>query len=479
MRRVLLLAVSFVGTAWAIAACSGGDMASVPDGPQTVTGPNGTVVEPSVPDLGRACSVGADCISTVCTYGKCTQPTPTDGAKNNGESDVDCGGNYAPRCAAGKACDAAADCTSAVCTGAVCQPPSYTDAIKNGKESDVDCGGSDAPLANKCDTGKACTVHADCKSDGCGDDGKCSDGRSCTQLHGGRTCGAGESPSATNDSCCTELAVPTRGPNVTVDKYLITAGRMRAFLERVNGNVRDAVSTNPKWVGAWTQYLPTNMGEALEQLGPVAQSWEWPAPGTRNYPRDPWAARGCQVNGGGSRTYWQDRTDDVQKYPKDQLDEKTLNCVTASLTLALCLWDGKDLADPDDLQAAWQGSDRRAWPWGNSPNPPQDEGTGPDYKPFDQAVVHYDYQFPAYIANDATPYIAAPGRKPAGYGPYGHADLVGNVVEQAHRGATVYYQSNGSWERHVPQRNGVYYGDASSVFSRRYYAIGARCARHS
>ncbi len=477
MRRVLFLAGSFACTAVVVAACSGGDMASVPDDVHTVIGPDGTAInEPTVPDLGKECALPTECISQVCAAGRCAQPTPTDGARNNDETDVDCGGTYAPKCDANKACKGATDCLSQVCAG-VCQPPSFTDGLKNGTESDVDCGGATAPLANKCDTGKACTAHADCKSDGCGDDGKCAAGRSCTQTHGGRTCGPGEYPSATHESCCTEL--PVAGRSGTLDKYLITAGRMRAFIDRVNGNVRDAVASDPKWVGAWTQYLPTNMAQALEQLGPVAQDWEWPAANTPGLPRGTWAARGCQVNGGGSRSYWEDRADDQHKYPKDALDEKTLNCVTTSMALAFCLWDGKDLADPDDLQAAWQGTDRRAWPWGNQPTPPLNErDTSFDYKPFDQAVVRFDYQFPAYSAPDATAHISAPGRKPAGNGPYGHADLVGNVIEEARRGNRVYYQSNGSWERHAPQRNGAYYTDNTTVFNRRYYAIGARCARH-
>src|SRR6185503_11483213 len=111
----------------------------------------------------------------------------TDGVNNGGESDVDCGGPCATKCANGKACGAGVDCQSSVCTGNVCvaatkgclgpldcqsgvcmanvcQAPSCTDVIKNGTETDVDCGGL---CATKCATGKACVAGGDCQSNSC------------------------------------------------------------------------------------------------------------------------------------------------------------------------------------------------------------------------------------------------------------------------------------------------------------------------
>lgn len=428
------------------------------------------------------CRIATDCASLVCSpEGKCIAATATDGVKNQGETDVDCGGPMAPACANTKKCAAGSDCTSLVCTGAICQAPTFTDGAKNGTETDVDCGGAGATgAAQKCATGKTCAAHADCKSDGCGDDNKCTDFRTCTQLHGGRTCGAGEfggGAGTVHESCCAEAAVPTR-PGLMLDKYLITAGRMRAFVERVGGNVRDAVRTNPKWVAEWTNYMPTNMTEALAQLGPWAMDWEWPSPGIVALPRTTWAARGCSVTGFGARTYWQPPIGaEANTLPKDTLDEKALNCVTAAMSLAMCLWDGKDLADPVDLTAAWVGNDNRQYPWGNAPVPPTVDN---EFSPY---VVHrYNYQWPNYAPPDATSFVAAPGRRPLGNGPYGHADLAGVVISQARRGSTTYFLSSGSWERHkigsfgsaYTQMNGTA-GD--TVWNRRYYAIGARCAR--
>src|SRR5688500_478648 len=62
-----------------------------------------------------------------------------DGAKGEGEGDIDCGGPCAP-CADGKRCAVKADCASGVCDGGVCSAPACDDEAKNGDESDVDCG---------------------------------------------------------------------------------------------------------------------------------------------------------------------------------------------------------------------------------------------------------------------------------------------------------------------------------------------------
>src|SRR5262249_22946629 len=157
--------------------------------------------------------------------------------------DVDCGGATCGVCAPGKKCNAATDCDSAVCTGGTCQAPSGTDGVKNGDESDIDCGGTTTG-APKCGTGKAGNAARGCAkdrlaraSDGCDETKHCARGRRCTGSSGGLTCGEGEvgDAAAKNESCC--VALPSPGSNSKLDKYKVTAGRMRAFIERVNGNV--------------------------------------------------------------------------------------------------------------------------------------------------------------------------------------------------------------------------------------------------
>lgn len=72
-------------------------------------------------------------------------PSPascTDGVKNGTETDIDCGGTCATKCAEGKVCKADADCASTLCVNGVCTPcvDADGDGYKNcGKVGDKDC----------------------------------------------------------------------------------------------------------------------------------------------------------------------------------------------------------------------------------------------------------------------------------------------------------------------------------------------------
>jgi hypothetical protein len=47
--------------------------------------------------------------------------TCTNGVKDSGETDVDCGGGTCPRCQGGQTCTSRNDCHTALCTGGTCQ----------------------------------------------------------------------------------------------------------------------------------------------------------------------------------------------------------------------------------------------------------------------------------------------------------------------------------------------------------------------
>lgn len=389
---------------------------------------------------------------------------PDDGEKNGSETDVDCGGDDAgtARCEDGKACLAGTDCASKVCGDGQCQVPRGDDGQQNGSESDVDCGGP-SPGVPRCDAGRACQQHLDCASDACGYDGRCAAVRSCAGHFGGDTCGAGEvgEPGAQHESCCAAAPVSDAPGAALLDKYVVTAGRMRQFIERHEGNLRGFAeslgSDNPDWNPAWNAKLPSNLGEANYLLGPAGQ-------GTR---------AGCDLREANGRTYWMsdqenaDLGDGTHPFDKDTLDQKALNCVDFFMLQALCVWDGGHLATQDEILAAWSGGESRVYPWGGSE--------------LDESRVVYkkNYQFPAEYDKGNFIYIAAPGRRPEGNGKFGHADLAGLMMQitSTFEGSNLIWSGNGSWEGHgIIASGGV---SAKTPPERAYWAAGGRCAHRA
>jgi hypothetical protein len=457
MRAPRLTALCTLAWWLAVGGCTTFDDESVNDPGKDGPGagvPSDVVSRSTVPGSGApqsGCKDGKDCTSGICKGGVCTDPAPDDGIKNGDESDVDCGGAKAPKCAPDKHCASASDCDSAVCTSGTCVAPTPTDGVKNQGESDVDCGGPNAP---KCEVGQACVEHSDCKSEGCSFEKKCVADKSCTAHFGGDTCGPGEVDEAghRHESCCTTIAVDG---GIRMDKYDITAGRMRAFIERFKGNIRQfgaSLAGDPRWDQTWTPSLPSTMDEANIEMGPYG------ADADHN-------RQGCWLKGEGSRIYWQ--PDDVniaygdeipQKYGKDILDTKALNCTTFWMFQSFCIWEGGRLPTITELDREWAGT----YPWGNTPIDA------------DHAVLNFNYGWPEDRL-DNTAYIAAPGRKPAGYSPKGFADLGGllfNMTSTFDASGNVRWSRNGSWEVH-PLPYDVHY----SPKTRAYEAAGARCVR--
>ncbi len=400
--------------------------------------------------------------------------TASDGVKNGDETDVDCGGSAA-KCADGRACAKGEDCTSAICKAGTCAAPAPDDGMKNGDETDTDCGGTKAP---KCATGKGCAIHGDCTSDACTYDGTCIDEKSCTPHFGGDTCGAGETgtPGAKHESCCTRVAVTDRpaaqGGAFSIDKYLVTAGRMRAFVERWGGNLKQWAQTKPAgWNDAWTDDLPGSEAEALAALGPDGK-------------------RGCNVTFDGGRTYWQSAPNgnagETSDFSKDVLDEKALNCVPWHLAQALCVSDGGRLASNAEITWVFENRGRQGgattypWQW-------KDTSAYNPSTPDPRLSHQYNYATPTPPASmrmqtaggntyplDKAFYISPPGRFPAGANMHGIQDLAGNMllwVSEREKGFTWTL----SWEKHAKNLTVSNWNNADGPQG--YYAIGARCAK--
>ncbi|MBX3187214.1 MAG: hypothetical protein KF819_09370 [Labilithrix sp.] len=341
---------------------------------------------------GEPCELSDDCKSGSCEGAQCvptkpgdTPPGPTDGKKNNGETDVDCGGPNAPKCDDGKTCAGDTDCATGYCDPAnICKAPRYDDGVKNGDETDVDCGGTGAGM-KKCAAGLACLVDGDCAG-ACNYEKKCVDEPSCKGHFGGDTCGPEEVTGATKqESCCRTLPVPgfsdasRPGKAVYLDKYEITAGRIRAWLASIPGqNVKAWIAANPPalWHASWTQFLPT---------GPTGDTIAVPRKPTNGTEQPPWnrnigvdfqfnqqlfvythghkcnnvatsygmntffySAAVQAANGSVART--DPFIDGGGKMPiQDALDMKSMTCVTSAMLQAFCAWDGGQLATDEVL----------------------------------------------------------------------------------------------------------------------------------
>jgi formylglycine-generating enzyme required for sulfatase activity len=427
---------------------------------------------------GAECTIGFNCRSGICTEGRCAPSTagasssPTNGAKDGDETDVDCGGSTAGKCAEGKSCEVGGDCASASCAAGKCVAGSPTDGAKNGDETDADCGGA---KASKCAVGKGCATHDDCASDACSYEKKCVAYKGCTAHFGGDTCGEGETGTAgaKHESCCTTVDIPDRpagqGGAFTIDKYAVTAGRMRAFAERYQGNLKKWASEGPKgWDASLSASLPETMADVDILLGPKGK-------------------RGCDVVNQGGRTYFQAPVGGVaaekSDFSKDALDEKALNCVPWTLAAAVCAFDGGHLVSASEMQWVFENRGRAGgattYPWQFADKSGYSTTT-PDIR-----LVHrYSYETPnppagMRLVNGQYPldhsfYVAPPGRRPKGANMHGVQDAAGNVMPWV-RDARSNFIWTQSWEKH--EKNLVASNWAKNADGPDgYYAIGARCS---
>jgi len=242
--------------------------------------------------------------------------------------------------------------------------------------------------------------------------------RSCVQPDGGPLLCNGE-------NCCTSLVVPggtfpqgrsdvvgasdyypdggsdevpefsSTVSTFALDKYEVTVGRFRRFVEAYADNVTtvpaegaganpnvpvaaDASDNGTGWQNAWNANLPATQAAFKTFLN-------------------------CQSGYG----TW---TDNV-----GASENSAINCVNWHEAFAFCIWDGGRLPTEAEWEyAAAGGADNRLYPWGL---------TAPDctYANFNTGS--------AYCGPGGTDTVAPVGSYAAGNGKWGHADLAGNVYE--------------------------------------------------
>jgi hypothetical protein len=119
--------------------------------------------------LGLKCLVDRDCVSNACDAVTltCIADQCADHQRDGNESDVDCGGPCATKCAQNKGCNDDPDCVTNVCDVLLrmCITDACVDHHTDALETDTDCGGLSS--CSRCAANKYCTVNADCASHVC------------------------------------------------------------------------------------------------------------------------------------------------------------------------------------------------------------------------------------------------------------------------------------------------------------------------
>lgn len=369
-----------------------------------------------------------------------------------------CGVGFPRLCNPGEACMSADDCEG-LCTGNLCDAPSHTDGKLSPTlgETDIDCGGPDAVAdpALRCENAQTCAAATDCKSTACSPKtNTCVAGVSCAipataSTSGIESCGLGEPGAATNESCCATLPLPTTTTR-RLDKYEITAGRIRRFVQDVTATY--GAANVRQWAKDYGGSYPTSqLGQLYAtypdlfdvlpaSAAPTAKLSLVTALGT--FAVDPInTLDGCYVNTGaeGHSTYWWDNASrspfglPARLHSQATLDAKPINCTMSLIYIAFCAWDGGELARMTDYREVWG-------------NRPQAIAAGNVYVPWEAILTPGEFNWrngqhggftcpngwpgcipntqpvfytfpttningtPVNVANDMTPLISAPGR---------------------------------------------------------------------
>jgi formylglycine-generating enzyme required for sulfatase activity len=170
-----------------------------------------------------------------------------------------------------------------------------------------------------------------------------------------------------------------------LDKYEVTVGRFRRFLQVYDGTPpRANTGANPHvrgsgWQSAWNSALPADAAALAASVKCEASYQTWTDVRTRN-------------------------------------DLLPINCVSFPVAFAFCIWDGGRLPSEVEWElAASGGEENRLYPWGAAP-------------PTEELAV-FDCNGGGSPGSCAFNDVRPVGSRPKGNGRFGHADLAGSMME--------------------------------------------------
>jgi formylglycine-generating enzyme required for sulfatase activity len=200
-----------------------------------------------------------------------------------------------------------------------------------------------------------------------------------------------------------------------LDKYLVTLGRFRQFVDAWNGG---AGYTPPDGSGKHT-YLNGGKGliNAADDAG-IAYESGWVTSDDGNIaPTASNLTTNCTGLGGTSFATWTASVGSNENLPID--------CVNWYEAYAFCIWDGGFLPSEAEWEyAAAGGSQQREYPWGST-----DPSTNNQYTIYGDGNGDCYYPTGALVACTGVANIAPEGTATLGAGLWGQLDLAGEVYE--------------------------------------------------
>ncbi|MEO6776790.1 MAG: SUMF1/EgtB/PvdO family nonheme iron enzyme [Kofleriaceae bacterium] len=260
------------------------------------------------------------------------------------------------------------------------------------------------------------------------------------------------------DGMYTNMNYPATVSDFRLDKYLVTVGRFREFVN----------------AGMGTQSSPPAAGDGARPLNGIANQGGWDSSFNTSLASSTIAlttALKCSA----ARQTWTDIAGSNESLP--------INCLTWYEAAAFCAWDGGFLATLAEGQYATSGgSEQRAYAFSNPPSS----------LTFDCTYANYSANFTTFCTGSGVANRVG-SESPKGDGKWGQSDLVGNLYDWAldwgnmltgscdncaaliPEGGVNFRSMRGGPFDGPPKRGGATFVIATPAT--RSYEIGARCAR--